>query len=123
MRIGRAEFCLLFVLASGLALSANAAEKRQDYAVVAGTVFREPGFALPGAEVRLKVKTTPEGVKPPKPQKAISDSRGEFAFHVPAGTAEYTVSVRAAGFVAEEKTANVTADERVDVYFELRAVK
>jgi hypothetical protein len=125
MRIGRTNLGLLLALAAGLATptGALAGPKTEAYAVVAGTVFREPGFALHGAEVRLQVKTPPEGVKRLKPQKAVSDGRGEFAFRVPAGKAEYTISVRAAGFVGEQKPASVTADERVDVYFELRAVK
>jgi len=122
MRIG-AELCLLVVAAAGLALPAGAGDKRQAYAVVAGTVFQDAGFALPGAQVQLKVKTPPEGVKAPKPQKSVSDARGEFAFHVPAGKAEYIVSVQAPGYSGEEKSAAVSADERVDVYFQLKAVK
>jgi len=121
MRIG-AELCLLAVL-TAQAVPAGAGDKRQAYAVVAGTVFQDAGFALPGAQVQLKAKTPPEGIKPPKPQKAVSDGRGEFAFHVPAGKAEYIVSVKAAGYSSEEKTASVSADERVDVYFQLKAVK
>ena len=125
MRIGRTDLGLLLALAAGLAASAGAVagQKSEAYAVVAGTVFREPGFALHGAAVRLQVKTPPEGLKRLKPQKAVSDARGEFAFRVPAGKAEYTIGVQAAGFVGEEKSASVTADERVDVYFELKAVK
>jgi hypothetical protein len=59
MRIGRIDFCLLFALAAGLAASAGAVagQPAEAYAVVAGTVFREPGFALRGAVARLQVKT------------------------------------------------------------------
>ena len=125
MRIGRTDLWLLLAVAAGLAActGAVAGQKTEAYAGVAGTVFREPGFALHGAAVRLQVKAPPEGVKRPKPQKAVSDARGEFAFRVPAGKAEYTISVQAAGFASEQKPASVTADERVDVYFELKAVK
>jgi len=122
MRIG-VELGLLALLAWSSWAAPAAEPKPAAYAVVAGTVFREPGFALPGAEVRLTVKTPPETRKLPKPQTAASDGRGEFAFHVPAVKAEYTISVRAPGFVPEEKTAAVTAGERVDVYFELKAAK
>ena len=123
MKIGGANVCLLVVLALGMAIRAGAGDKHAAYAVVAGIVFQESGFALPGAQVQLKVKTQPQGVKAPKPQKAVSDARGEFAFHVPAGKAEYALSVQAAGFVGEQRTASVSADERVDVYFQLKAVK
>ncbi|MGO9242361.1 MAG: carboxypeptidase-like regulatory domain-containing protein [Bryobacteraceae bacterium] len=121
MRIG-IELVLGLALALGIASGAGTGQQ-QSYAVVGGTVFQPTGFALLGAEVRLSVKTPARGVKPPKRQRAISDARGEFSFHVPAGQAEYTLSVKAKGLVPEEKTAKVTADERVDVYFQLKAVK
>ena len=123
MRIGRIELGLVLVLTLGLAASAGAGQPRGDYAVVAGTVFRDTGFAFRGATVRLLVKTPPPGVKHLRPQRAVSDARGEFAFHVPPGKAEYTVSVQAAGYAGAEKPASVTADERVDVFFELKAAK
>ena len=86
-------------------------------AAIAGTVFRDPGFALPGAEVIL----TPEepGAKA-KPLKTVSDSRGEYAFHVPPGPARYTVSVKAAGHVPQSKPVSISGLERTDVYFQLQ---
>jgi hypothetical protein len=107
----------------GWATAARGSDKAQAYAVVAGTVFREPGFVFPGAEVTLTVRTPPVGKKMPKTLRGRSDVRGEFAFQVSAGAAEYNVSVQAKGFVGQEKTATVAGDERVDVYFELQAVK
>ncbi len=113
-----AVLCLLF--APALAASG----KGDEPAVVAGTVFREPGFALARAEVLLTVKTPPQGVKAPKPQKTLSDGRGEFAFRVPAARAEYVVTVKASGFVSTEKTAVLSgAPERVDLYFNLKPVQ
>ena len=110
-----AVLCLLFV--PGLAARGAA----EDDAVIAGTVFRDPGFALPRAEVQLTVKTLPKGAKAPKPRKVLSDGRGEFAFHVPAAAAEYVVSVKAAGYAPEEKAAVLSgAPERVDLYFNLK---
>lgn len=92
-------------------------------AVIAGTVFREPGFALPGAEVTLTPHAN-EAVKPQrKSQRAVSDGRGEFAFQVPGGQAAYTVAVRAQGYAPVEKVVKIGADERLDVYFELKAAK
>lgn len=113
-----AVLCLLFAPAPVVG------GKSAEPAVVAGTVFREPGFALPRAEVMLTVKTPPQGVKAPKPQKILSDARGEFAFQVPAARAEYVVTVKAAGFTSEEKTAAMSgAPERVDLYFNLKPVQ
>ena len=100
-----------------------AAEKKKKpapaTAVVFGTVFREPGFALPGAEVTLAPENAPPKVKK---LRAVSDVRGEFAFHVPAGEARYTVSVKANGFESQEKTAAVSGEVRVDVFFQLKPV-
>jgi hypothetical protein len=94
------------------------------YSVIAGTVFREPGFALPGAQVWL---TPDPPVAKKKPEKTMADSRGEFAFRVAppkesAEPARYTVSVKAEGYVPQEKPAVVAAEQRVDVYFELKPV-
>jgi hypothetical protein len=98
-------------------------EKQKAYAVVAGTVFHEPGFVLPGAEVVLRATVLPPGVKRLKTLTARSDGRGEFAFHVPAGKSEYLLSVKAEGYLGEEKPVKVESEERVDTYFTLRAVK
>ncbi len=89
--------------------------------IVAGTVFRDPGFAMANAEVTLTVKTPPQGVKTPKQQKTTSNFRGEYSFRVPAAKAEYVVSVKASGFVPEEKPAIVGDDpERLEIYVTLK---
>lgn len=120
---------LLTLLAlTGIALLLTAADKRtqqQSFALVTGTVFRDTGFTLGGAEVTL-TPTPPEkpGEKPRvkmKPIKLASDPRGEFAFRVPAVPMRYNVSVRAAGFRAQQKPVSISGDERVDVYFRLEA--
>jgi hypothetical protein len=92
----------------------------ETWAVIAGTVFREPGFALPGAEVTLEPEQPGGKNNKVKRQQAISNSRGEFAFRVPAVALRYTVSVRARGYQAEEKTAEIQGEQRVDVYFSLK---
>lgn len=116
---------LLSILALALLCVASLAarEKPKPYAVVAGTVFREPGFVLPNAEVQLRMTVPPPGVKHAKPLTTRSDVRGEYAFRLPAGKAEYAISVKADGFVSEEKPAKIESEERVDIYFTLRAVK
>jgi hypothetical protein len=121
-RIGTRPLLLLALLLLCF-FGASGAQKQKSYAVVAGTVFRDPGFTLPGAEVVLRTTVPPPGVKPSKPLTTRSDGRGEFAFHVPAGRAEYSVVVKAEGFLGEEKPAKIEFEERVDIYFTLRAVK
>ena len=87
------------------------------FATVAGTVFRDPGFALPGAQVTLAPED-PESKM--KPLRYTSDSRGEYAFRVAPGPARYTVSVNAAGFLPQTKTAVLAGMERADVFFQLQ---
>ena len=107
-------FILLFPSAMTAERDKAKAKKTQTYSVVAGTVFRPPGFVLPGAEVTLK----PEQGK--GRQTMISNSRGEFAFRVPPVFARYTVSVKANGFQADEKSAEVGIEQRLDLSFELK---
>lgn len=84
--IGARLIVLLLLLALSPILPAGllgAGDKPSESAVVAGTVFREPGFALPGAEVTLTVKTVPEGEGAQAPEEGFRCA-GEFAFYVPA---------------------------------------
>ncbi|MBI4892172.1 MAG: carboxypeptidase regulatory-like domain-containing protein [Acidobacteria bacterium] len=108
----------------GFVLLLQMASAAEDPAVVAGTVFRDPGFALPQAEVVLTVKAAPQGAKVPKSQKYTTNQRGEFMFHVPPVKAEYLLTAKSKGFAAEEKVAVVSGGpERVDVYFMLKPLQ
>ncbi|MFN3325935.1 MAG: carboxypeptidase-like regulatory domain-containing protein [Bryobacteraceae bacterium] len=110
-------------LAPGLPAKERKRKQPEAHAVIAGTVFREPGFLLAGAEVTLTPdpdQDLPKNLKI-KPTKAVSDSRGEYAFRVPAAPVRYTVSVRASGFQSAEKRIEIFGDERIDVFIELKA--
>ena len=99
-------------------LSAGEKKAAEPYSIVGGTVFHEPGLALPGAEVRITPDEADGSQMKLKITRAISDDRGEFAFRVPPTAAKYKVRASAKGFKAEEKTAEVNAEgERVDVTF------
>lgn len=80
-----------------------------------GTVFRESGLALPGAEVTLAADAENAGQKKGKPQKQITDARGEFAFRVPSEPRRYTVTATAKHFQSREKTIAIQGYERTDV--------
>ena len=98
----------------GLLLAGAAGAQRKDeapHAVVAGAVFRENGFSLPGATVTLAMKDAPKGKK----LQAVSDARGEFAFRVLRGAATYVVRASMKGFQAAEKEAAVDGEECVEV--------
>ena len=113
---------LVLLLLAGIPPAAAAKKKAvpQSYATVAGTVFDQRGYALPSADVVL-VPAPPAENTPVKIKKlqAISDSRGEFAFHVPPGAMQYTVKAAAKGYQPSQKSVSVQGEERVDVTFQL----
>ncbi len=108
--------CAAAVLIAAWLASFNASaapdKKPVPHATVAGTVFRDPGFALPGATVVLMRKGD---AKSKKLQEAVSNYRGEFAFQVPAVQGAYIVRASLKGFHPDEKEALISADERIEV--------
>ena len=88
-------------------------------AVVAVSVFREPGFALTGAEIQLAPGPDDKGSPKIRKLKGTTDARGEFVFHVLPGPAQYEVSVSAKGLKPQQKSVRVEGEERVDVTFML----
>ncbi len=115
-RCARLRSRLLIALAACSLVCAGADKKKtQPYAVVAGTVFRDSGLSLAGATVTLAVKDDPKA----KRQQAVSDARGEFAFHVPVTPATYVVRASLKGFHPGEKEAAAGGEGRVDVTFML----
>ncbi len=83
-------------------------------AVIFGTVFQENGFLVRGARVEVSNADHPKQKK-----EAVTDIQGEFAVRVPAGKARYTVEVSAKGFTPDQKTVEITGDERIDLTFHL----
>jgi hypothetical protein len=116
---------LLALVLSGLAAwlgpaaQGESRKEREPYAVVAGTVFRDPGFALPGAEVSLIPDPAAKPARKVKKQKTISDSRGEFFFRTPAVPMRYKLVVKAKAFEGEERAVEVQGEDRLDVSFRL----
>jgi hypothetical protein len=103
-----------------LCLAKDKKKSTESWSVIAGTVFRDPGFALPGAEVTLEPEQPAGKNYKVKRQQSISNSRGEYAFRVPVVPLRYTVSVRAKGYQPEEKPAEIQGEQRIDVYFSLK---
>ena len=124
-RIGSSVAAAL-AIAAALTGACHAEKNHQSagvYAVVGGTVFRESGYALPGAEVMIVPDPQPgqERVKIHEP-KAISDHRGEFAFRVPLTAMRYTVKAHLKGFEPQQKSVDIEGEQRVDVTLILPAV-
>lgn len=91
----------------------------ETYGVIAGTVFRDTGLSLPGAEVAVSLAGDSKEARKFKKLRYITDARGEFAVRVPAQPAEYTVTVVAPGYKTGEKTVSIAGEDRVDVFFRL----
>jgi len=83
--------------------------------VIAGTVFRPPGFALPGAEIEV----TPEAEGKAKKFKAVSDARGEFALRVPPVPMKYKVDVKCNGYQPQHQVVAIEGEQRKDITFQL----
>jgi hypothetical protein len=109
--------------------AASAAKKQKSrdasapYALIAGTVFRPPGFALPGAEVIVSPEQ-PEvnGVKLKK-EKAVTDARGEWAIRVPIVPAKWRVDVKIDGYRPEQKSVSIEGEQRLDLSIILEAAR
>ena len=77
--------------------------------LVAGTVFRENGFSLPGAAITLAMKDSPQGAEEDEEKPICIDARGEFAFRVLPVAATYIVRGSMKGFKSIETRSSVSA--------------
>lgn len=109
---------LTLLLPVGLLAAEKKKREQKIAAVIAGTVFRDPGFAVSGVEIELV--EVHAGEKKAKSRKTVTDSRGEFAFSVPPIEQKFSVKASAKGLQTEEKEAVATAGARVDVFFTLK---
>ncbi|MBV8818842.1 MAG: hypothetical protein JO022_10835 [Acidobacteriaceae bacterium] len=108
---------VLFALSAleGAAKKATAAS----YGLIGVSVFREPGFALPGAEVTL-VSNPETGQKPLKlKRKELAGARGEVVFRVPTEAMRYIVRAAGKGLAAQEKSVAIEGEQRIEVTFML----
>jgi len=110
---------LLLLLVAAVPAAVSGSKKHKDaepYGIVAGTVFRDNGYALPGAKV--VISPDPQaGQMPVKIEypRAISDNRGEFAFRVPVNAMRYTVKAEMKGFEPAQKSVDIEGEVRMDV--------
>jgi hypothetical protein len=109
--IGSLVSAAFVVAVAALPPTLPAQSSRPPAVVVAGTVFRDSGLSLRGAEI--VVSGVEKGKK--KEWKTVSDPRGEFFLRVPAGPADYNVIVKASGFRPYQKPLKIAADERIDL--------
>jgi hypothetical protein len=91
-------------------LTAQGSRQKGETAVIAGTVFRDPGFAQGGASVVLALKSNPSK----KLQEQTTASRGEFSFRVPAGPQSYVVSATLKGFQTAREEIEIQGLEQIN---------
>ena len=92
--------------------------------LIRGAVFDSEGQYLPGAKVKLVRVPTADETKDNKRIDSLkmdytANSRGEFAFRVPARRARYQVTASLGGYKPETKVAEVHEDEAVPLAFSL----
>lgn len=92
--------------------------------LIRGAVFDIEGRSLPGARVKLIRVPTADEEKDNKRVDSLkldytANSRGEFAFRVPARRARYRVTASLGGYKPETKVAEVHEDEAVPLAFSL----
>jgi hypothetical protein len=110
--------CILALAAHSLLLAApEEAKKNAPVAVIAGTVFRQPGFALPGAQVTIRPERDKEQGTKFKKSKIITNSRGEFAVRVPPVPMKYSVDVHANGYISQSKTVEIYGEQWKEISF------
>ena len=112
---------LLLLIAAPLAAEAGKKTvEPESYALISGTVFRDPGFALPNAAVTLTPIPPPQ--TPPakvKKMQTVCNARGEFVFRVAPASMRYTVQAAAKGYHPEEKSVDVEGEARIEVTLSL----
>lgn len=101
--------------AFGIAAESGQRKKdvHQEDFLLLGTVFTEQGFALSGAEIRVRRADERKGR-----WEARSDGRGEFVVRVPQG-AEYEMSVKATGYQEQTQKIDARTGNRTDLVVRL----
>jgi hypothetical protein len=105
----RSAASLLLIFAS-VSLAQGSKKAAAPHAVVSGTVFRDPGFAQPGASVVLTLKSAPAK----KLQDQVSSTRGEFTFRVPPGPQTYVVTATLKGFQTVRQEIEIQDQEQIN---------
>jgi hypothetical protein len=106
------------VLCSPVAIAARKDKSKEasaPFALIAGTVYKPPGFSLPGAEVTVSPEQPEASGTKLKKSQAVTDARGEFALRVPAVPAKWRVDVKMNGYRPGQKSVSIEGKQRVDL--------
>lgn len=108
-----------FLAAPSLATPEKPIKQPEPVSFISGTVYRPPGFSLPGAEVRVVPEQPKSGNRKIPKLTALTDARGEFVFRVPPVPMKYTVTVQKKGFVSQSKTVEIEHEQHRELPFTL----
>jgi len=95
----------------------------QAFAVVAGTVYRDPGFALEGVAVTVTPESNEQGGVKFKKEQAATNHRGEFAVRVPPVPMNYRVDVKLNGYQPQSQAVQIEGEQRKELSFVLEPQK
>lgn len=106
-----ALFCLTFEATAGepAAAEQDSSSSHARIFVIFTTVFTDQGFALPGAQARVR-RSDQKKYR----WEGKSDRQGEVAFRVPPG-AEYELAIEARGFKMETRKIDAREDNQADL--------
>jgi hypothetical protein len=106
----------ILLLCAGVSVCAPKKEKPETapYALLAGTVYRPPGFALRGVKVSVEPEQSESNGVKLKKSEAVTDSRGEWTVRVPPVPAKWRINVKVNGYRPESRSVSVEGEQRVD---------
>jgi hypothetical protein len=90
-------------------------EAAAPFALISGTVYRPPGFALPGAQVVVAPEQPEAGGAKLKKTEAVTNGRGEWAIRVPPVPAKWRVDVKSNGYRPEQRSVSVEGEQRLEL--------
>jgi hypothetical protein len=90
-------------------------EATAPFALIAGTVYRPPGFALAGAQVVVAPEQPEASGVRLKKTEAVTNGRGEWAIRVPSVPAKWRVDVKSNGYRPEQRSVSVEREQRLEL--------
>ena len=105
-------------LAAPFALLGSVSQGADQTALLFGTVFKGSYLALPGARIVAYDESNPR-----KKYRAVTNYRGEYRIHLPAGDATYVITASASGFESATRTAAVYGMDKTTANLILRSRK
>lgn len=119
-KIGTSLALLLMALAPAALFGQKKPTGAAAYGIVAGSVFRESGYAFGDAQITLVPESQTSGsAGKNKKLESFTDARGEFVFRVPPTPMRFTVRVKAKGYQSQEKLVDFQGEQRIDVTFQM----